>query len=51
MKKNSIFYLVAALNFISALIWLAIPNAAKFVGFVVFMLAAFFSIMAARQKT
>ncbi len=50
MKKNNIFYFVAVLNLISALLWLTIPNAAKFVGFAVFVLAAFFSFMAARQS-
>lgn len=49
MKNKQVFYLAAGLNFASAILWLSIPNAARFIGFTVFMFAAFASFMAAKR--
>lgn len=48
-STNRIFYLIAGLNFAAAVMWLAVPNAARILGFGLFMLAAGASLVAAHE--
>jgi len=51
MKRQQAHYFVAVLLFIAALMWLVVPGDAKLIATPVFLLAAFFSLMAGRAKS
>jgi hypothetical protein len=50
MRSGPAFYFVAVVLFVVALIWLAVPGDAKLIATPVFLVAALFSLMAARGR-
>jgi hypothetical protein len=51
MKTGQVYYFIAALLFMVALIWLVVPSDARLIATPLFLLAAFCSLMAGRGKS